>query len=159
MGRGRRGAGFLSRTNSDGSKATALQRPRCLNFLLDTNICSAYLKGDNRVFNRFIQYAGGLSVSAIVVAELYSWVYRAKASPRRLQGLLDLLSELRFIPLDHDVARKFGEIRAALLDQGRPTPEIDLLIASTALVYDLTLVTRNVQDFENVPGLGIENWV
>ncbi|MGD0464759.1 MAG: type II toxin-antitoxin system VapC family toxin [Tepidisphaeraceae bacterium] len=130
-----------------------------MNFLLDTNICSAYLKGDGRVFNRFIQHAGGLSVSAIVVAELYSWVYRAKTRPDRLQGLASLLSELQLIPVDHDVARRFGELRAALLDQGRPTPEIDLLIASTALSYDLTLVTHNVQDFSHLPGLRIEDWL
>lgn len=130
-----------------------------MNFLLDTNICSAYLKGDGRVFNRMIQYAGGLAVSAIVVAELYSWVYRAKTKPDRLQGLSELLSSMQLLPVDHDVARKFGEIRASLLDKGRPTPEIDLLIGSTALVHDLTLVTHNVQDFAHLPGLRIEDWM
>jgi tRNA(fMet)-specific endonuclease VapC len=130
-----------------------------VNYLLDTNICSAYLKGNGRVFNRFIQHAGGLSTSAIVVAELYSWVYRAKTNPDRLRGLTDMISELRLLPVDHDVAQKFGEIRASLLDQGRPTPEIDLLIASTALVHGLTLVTHNVSDFAHLPGLGIEDWL
>ena len=130
-----------------------------MNFLLDTNICSAYLKGDTRVFNRFIQHTGGLSVSMIVVGELYSWVYRSKTNPDRLRGLSALLSELQLLPVDHDVARKFGETRAALLDQGRPIPEIDLLIASTALVYDLTLVTHNVRDFTSVPVLRIEDWL
>lgn len=118
-----------------------------MNFLLDTNICSAYLKGDAGVFNRFMQHSGGLAVSAIVVAELYSWVYRAKTNPDRLKGLSNLLSEVRTLPVDGIVARRFGEIRAGLLDSGRPTPEIDLLIASTAIVHDLTLVTHNVQDF------------
>jgi len=130
-----------------------------VSFLLDTNICSAYLKGDNRVFNRFIQYTGGLSVSTIVVGELYSWVYRSKTKPDRLRGLSALISELHLLPVDHEVARKFGEIRAALLDQGRPTPEIDLIIASTAMVYDLTLVTHNIKDFAHLPGLRIEDWL
>jgi tRNA(fMet)-specific endonuclease VapC len=143
-----------SATIGSGSGAADL-----VNFLLDTNICSAYLKGEARVFNRFIQHAGGLAVSALAVAELYSWVYRAKTKPDRLQGLSDLLSELHLLPVDHDVARKFGEIRAALLDQGRPTPEIDLLIASTALIHDLTLITHNVQDFAHLPGLRIEDWL
>jgi predicted nucleic acid-binding protein len=56
-----------------------------VSFLLDTNIRSAYLKGEPRVFSRFIQHSGGLAVSAIVVAELYSWVYRAKTNPQRLR--------------------------------------------------------------------------
>jgi len=130
-----------------------------VSFLLDSNICSAYLKGEGRVFNRFIQHSGGLSVSAVVVGELYSWVYRAKTKPDYLRGLVALLSEVQVLPVDHDVAKKFGELRAALLDQGRPTPEIDLLIASTALHYDLTLVTHNTHDFAHIPGLRIEDWL
>jgi len=35
---------------------------------------------------------------------------------------------------------------------------LDLLIAATALVHDLTLVTHNTQDFMNVPGLGLADW-
>lgn len=130
-----------------------------MRFLLDTNIVSAYLKGDQRVFNRFIQHSGGLCISAICVGELYSWVYRAKTNPKHLQALHDALSEVALIQIDLDVARSFGEVRAALLDQGRPTPEIDLLIACTALTHDLTLVTHNVQDFEHIPGLRIEDWL
>jgi tRNA(fMet)-specific endonuclease VapC len=130
-----------------------------MSFLLDTNICSAYLKGDGQVFNRFIQHSGGLSVSAIVAGELYSWVFRAKTKKQRLEGLEALLSDVPILPVDHAVARRFGEIRAMLLDQGKPTPEIDLLIGCTALVYDLTLVTQNIQDFTAIPGLRIENWL
>jgi len=130
-----------------------------VNFLLDTNICSAYLKGEGRVFNRFIQHTGGLAVSAVVAAELYSWAFRAKAGQHRLQGLLALLSDVKIFPVDHDVARIFGQLRASLLDQGRPTPEIDLLIASTAILHDMTLVTHNAQDFAHIPGLRLEDWL
>lgn len=130
-----------------------------MSFLLDTNICSAYLKGDGRVFNRFIQHSGGLSVSAVVAGELYSWVFRAKTNPQRLEGLDALLSDLAILPVDHAVSRKFGEVRAALLDEGKTPPDIDLLIGCTALVHNLTLVTHNVQDFVNIPELRIENWL
>lgn len=130
-----------------------------MSFLLDTNICSAYLKGDGRVFNRFVQYGGGLSVSVLTAGELYSWIYRAKTRPDREQGLHELLENLALLPVDHAVAKKFGEVRAVLLDAGRPTPEIDLLIACTALQHDLTLVTHNVRDFEHVPSLRVEDWL
>lgn len=130
-----------------------------MTFLLDTNICSAYLKGDGGVFNRVIQYTGGLSVSSIVAGELYSWTYRKRTAPARLEGLVEFLSDVIILPVDHEIARKFGEVRASLLDQGRPTPEIDLLIGCTALVHDLTLVTHNVHDFANIPGLRIQDWL
>ena len=128
-----------------------------MSFLLDTDICSAYLKGINQVHSRFIQHGGRLHVSTITAAELFTWVLRAKASPKRLQGLLDLLDDMTV--LDVDVAHKFGEVRAQQLDQGLFTPEMDLLIAATALVCNLTVVTHNVQDFANVPGLSVEDWL
>jgi tRNA(fMet)-specific endonuclease VapC len=130
-----------------------------VNFLLDPNICSAYLRGEGRVFNRFMQHSGGLATSAIVVAELYSWVYRANTKPERLNGLTDLLSELQVLSVDQDIARRFGQVRAALLDQGRPTPDVDLLIGCTALHFDLTLVTHNVRDFSHIPDLRIDDWL
>jgi predicted nucleic acid-binding protein len=52
-----------------------------MSFLHDTDICSAYLKGNPDVQNRFIQYGGRLQVSVITVGELFSGVLSARASP------------------------------------------------------------------------------
>jgi tRNA(fMet)-specific endonuclease VapC len=38
-------------------------------------------------------------------------------------------------------------------------PETDLMIASVALIYDLTLVTHNTADFQNIPGLRLDDWL
>jgi tRNA(fMet)-specific endonuclease VapC len=130
-----------------------------VSYLLDTDTCSAFIKGDRRVWPRVMQYSGQLSVSAITAAELFTWVLRAKASPTRYQAVLDFFNDVEFLDVDWDVSRKFGEIRAAQLDQGQFTPEMDLLIASTALAHGLTLVTHNTQDFTNVPGLNLEDWL
>ncbi len=129
-----------------------------MSFLLDTDICSAYLKGRHQVHGRFIQHGGRLHVSTVTVAELFSWVLRAKTSPDRLDGLLDLLDEFVVLDVTQDVARRFGEVRAGLLDRGRPTPNFDLLIGATALVHNLTLVTHNVQDFADIPNLTVADW-
>ena len=43
--------------------------------------------------------------------------------------------------------------------QGLDANPVDLMIASAALVYDLTLVTNNTKDFQNIPGLHIEDWL
>ena len=45
-----------------------------MSFLLDTDICSAHLRGDRKVFSKFVQYSGQLHVSVITAGELYSWV-------------------------------------------------------------------------------------
>jgi predicted nucleic acid-binding protein len=73
--------------------------------------------------------------------------------------LLDLLNDVRVLEVTEDIARKFGELRAALFDAGLSVPEMDLMIAATALVHNLTVVTHNVQDFANVPGLSIDDWL
>ena len=130
-----------------------------MRFLVDTNICSEFLRGNSQVFNRFIQHTGGIAVSTVVLGELYAWCFRAAAPPHRLQGVTQLLRDVYVLPVDADVAHTFGRVRALLLDQGRPTPGLDLLIAAMALVHDLTLVTHNAADFIAVPGLQIEDWL
>jgi hypothetical protein len=62
-----------------------------VSFLVDTDTCSAHLKNPGIVTNRFLQYSGRLHVTAITLGELYTWTLRAKAPPKKLQSLLDLL--------------------------------------------------------------------
>ena len=130
-----------------------------MSFLIDTDTCSAHLKGNRAVNNRFLQYTGGLRVSTVTMGELYTWAMRAAAPPQRLQGLQEMLRDVTVLEVTLDVARKFGELRAALYDQGLPPPDMDLMIAATALLYDLTLVTHNTKDFAHVPGLRMVDWL
>jgi tRNA(fMet)-specific endonuclease VapC len=116
------------------------------------------MKGDGRVWSKFMQYSGRVSLSTISVGELYTWALRANAPPSRLQTLLDFLKGVQLLDVTEEIGRKFGEIHASLLDQGRPTPRFDLFIACTALVHGLTVVTHNIKDFAHVPGLTIEDW-
>ena len=130
-----------------------------MSFLVDTDICSAYLKNVGIVINRFLQYTGRLHISAITLGELSTWASRSKAPPRRLQSLLSLLNDLTVLVVDDVVAWKFGEVEAGLLDAGYPSPDMDLLIASTALVHGLTLVTDITIDYGHVPGLAMVDWL
>jgi predicted nucleic acid-binding protein len=77
----------------------------------------------------------------------------------RVQGLLDLLRDMMILELTVDVARKFGDVRAGLLDRGLAAPEIDLFIGSTGLVHGLTMVTHNMADYANIPGLTVVDWL
>lgn len=130
-----------------------------MSFLLDTDTCSAYLKGNPLVFNRFMQYTGRLHMSVVTLGELTIWVSRASAPPKRAQDLQDLLRGVATLDVTRDVARKFGEVQAGLMDAGTPAPEMDLLIAATALVHGLTLVTHNLADYANILGLTVVDWL
>jgi len=129
-----------------------------MSFLLDTDICSAHLRQRGQVTGRLVQHAGALHLSAITRGELYAWVMRTNAPSKRLQGLREMLNDTTVPDVTAEVAEKFGQLQAGLLDTGKPAPGMDLMIAATALVHDLTLVTHNTQDFVNVPGLRVEDW-
>jgi tRNA(fMet)-specific endonuclease VapC len=131
-----------------------------MRFLVDTDICSAHLKQKNgAVSNRFLQHTGGLCISVITLGELLTWACRASASAARLNALRDLLSDVTVLDLTGDIGERFGHLQASLMDAGTPAPGMDLMIAATALVHDLTLVTHNTYDFRNIPGLRLVDWL
>ena len=117
------------------------------------------MKGHYAVHTRFIQYGGRLHISTVTLGELWAWVKRAKASPKRKQTLLDLLEAVQVMPVDDAVAEKFGEVRAWQLDRGLSTPDLDLLNAAAALAHGFTLVTHNTSDYTNVPALTLDDWL
>jgi tRNA(fMet)-specific endonuclease VapC len=129
-----------------------------MSFLLDTDTCSAHLKS-GALTHRLVQYCGRLHISTITLAELYTWALRAKAGAHRLTGVLDLLNDFVVIDLTPDVARKFGEVQASLLDTGQRAPQMDLLIGATALIHSLIVVTHNQQHFKKIPGLSLDDWL
>jgi tRNA(fMet)-specific endonuclease VapC len=130
-----------------------------LSFLVDTDICSAFLRGPGHLFHRFSQHAGQLHISVISLGELFSWTLRRQTSPKYQAGLQSLLQDVSLIGVDLAITRRFGEIRAALLDQGKAAPLSDLFIAAIALVNNWTVVTHNVQDFASIPGLRVDDWL
>jgi len=130
-----------------------------MNFLLDTDICSAHMRRPAKLAHRFIQHTGQLAVSAITLAELYAGAYKHSQVNRLLALIADLLQEVQLIDFDALCAEKFGQVRGSLLQQGIVVPTADLMIASAALVHNLTLVTHNTADFQNVPGVRLDDWL
>jgi tRNA(fMet)-specific endonuclease VapC len=127
--------------------------------LLDTDICSPYLRGVRLVWNRFLQYGGRLYVSVVTLTELELWLLRKNTPPRYLQAFLGMLRDGTVLEVDGAVAHRAGEVGAGLRDQGLAMPTPDLLVAATALVHGLTLVTHNTRHFAHVPGLSLDVWL
>ena len=127
--------------------------------LLDTNICSAHMRRPAGLAHRFFQYAGGIAISTVVLAELYAGAYKHPNPAKLLVLIRDLLDEVAVVDFDSACAEQYGKLRGTLLQQGISVPTADLMIASVALVYDLTLVTHNTADFRNIPGLRLVDWL
>jgi len=131
-----------------------------MSFLLDTDIVSAHLKRPRGLIQRFVQYGGRLYISTLSLAELYVWANQASDVATRLEAIRRLLHyEVAPLPLDDSCAQRFGQLRYVLRNAGVTVNAIDLLLAATALTFDLTLVTHNTKHFLNVPDLRLEDWL
>jgi tRNA(fMet)-specific endonuclease VapC len=97
----------------------------------------------------------GIAVSVISYMEAYQGIDRDPdpvAAEARLQRFVE---PVRLLPIIPAIARRCALLRRTLRGQGRRVNSraLDLLIAATAIEHNLTLVTRNTDDYHDVPGL------
>jgi predicted nucleic acid-binding protein len=134
-------------------------------FLLDTNIPSEMTRPrpESRV-SRWLDDADDdqLYFSVVSLGEILSGVTVLRESKRRNQ-LQQWLDETlrpwfqgRILPVNEPIAERWGVLAGQRQLIGRPLKVADGFIAATALEHDLTVVTRNVKDFDGL-GVGIFN--
>lgn len=131
-----------------------------LKYLLDTNIAIYVIKrrppSVREVFNA---QHGRMAISAITLAELVHGAEKSQFPARNLAVVEDFSSRLTVLPYPAEAAYHYGAIRAALERQGTPIGINDLHIAAHARSCGLTVVTNNLGEFAQVPGLLLENWL
>ncbi|RQS76886.1 type II toxin-antitoxin system VapC family toxin [Burkholderia sp. Bp8963] len=125
-------------------------------FLIDTNVISEIRKGTrtNRGVQAFFRQAeadaSALYLSIVTVSELRRGVelIRHRGDARQASKLEAWLTTIlsdyapNILPVDIEISQMWGHLRVP-----QPQHELDKLIAATALINDLTVVTRNVGDF------------
>lgn len=125
-------------------------------FLLDTNCISEIVRlkpeasviGWMEAVNEALLY-----LSVLTLGEIRKGVAGLPQSKRRtqLETWLEIELQARFsgriLPIDGAVADRWGLLAADAKRKGRPLSTIDGLLAATALRYNLTLVSRNTNDY------------
>lgn len=138
-----------------------------MSFLLDTSVVSELVKpSPHGPVLKWIgdQDEASLHLSVVTIGELEKGIARLPASTRRtrLQSWVrrDLVERFggRLLPIDIRTAARWGAITGESEKRGKPLPVIDTLIAATAIVHGLTVVTRNVEDFERCGAVCINPW-
>ena len=127
-------------------------------YLIDTNIAIHARDGTDVVLDKLAEHDGEVLLSALSLAELQRGLYRDPAyTAIRLARLEVLLRGMPVLPFDASAAQAYGRIIAQCgWARGR---DYDRMIAAHAISSGSVLVTNNEDDFRDIPGLSMENWV
>lgn len=127
-------------------------------YLLDTNICVYFFNGQFKI-NEKIREIGfeNCSVSEITIAELKYGIAKSIKKEKNLQTLETFQEKIIVLPI-FPALDIYATEKARLKIKGKSLDDFDLLIGSTAIFNDLTLVTRNIIDFERLNDIIIEDW-
>lgn len=127
-------------------------------YLLDTNICAYFLNGKFNLETK-IDSVGfeNCVVSEITIAELKYGVEKSTHKEKNKKTLEIFQSKFDVIPI-FPALDIYAKEKARLKIKGKILDDFDLLIGSTAIFNNLTLVTKNISDFDRLEDINIEDW-
>lgn len=117
-------------------------------WLVDTNVISELCRRQpNAGVAQWAATVCDYRLSVISVEEIiYGLAWRPNV--RILEWMEGFFMRHPILPVTREIAQRAGQLRGRLAAEGRARTQADMLIAATAAVHDLTLVTRNYADFE-----------
>ena len=133
-----------------------------IEYLLDTNILSYFIRGRHTGLNAHLVEAIGrekAGISAIVRAEMRFGQSGMLPNDKRRRAIDLLLDQLPTLPWTAAAADAYGSLKTHLQSDGQPIGELDTQIGAHALAEGLILVTHNTRHFERIPGLKLEDWM
>lgn len=127
-------------------------------YMLDTNTCIFFLQGKYGIKEK-IQRIGrkNCCISEMTIAELlYGAAY--SQSEKHSHDVEIVLENLTLVPI-YDILPTYAATKAHLRRKGQLIEEFDMLIGSSTVHHGYVMVTENLDHFERIPGIEIENWV
>jgi tRNA(fMet)-specific endonuclease VapC len=133
-----------------------------INYLVDTNILGYFARNSSAALQKRMWAAlkkQEVAISAITRAEIRFGLALLQADDKRRRTIDLLLNELSVLPWTPEAADRYGDIAAHLQQTRQPIGDMDTQIAAHALALGLPLVTHNMQHYQRVPGLKLEDWM
>lgn len=138
-----------------------------MNYLLDTPVVSELVRREpTELVLEWLaaQAEDSLFLSVVTLGELQKGVRKLADSERKTRLAAWLAHDLtvrfrqRLLPVDAAVALAWGTLQGEGLQRGTPLPVVDCLLAATAQVHNLTIVTRNVADLRRCGAAVVNPW-
>ncbi len=129
--------------------------------LLDSDIISYYMKKRPEVvakFDNYIKKYGYIYISRISVIEILGGL-QIKNAKKQINKFKKFISNHKILDTSESSAEISAKIFADLYKKGKHSGNYDILIAGIAIANNLTLITNNIKDYENIENLSIDNWV
>lgn len=128
--------------------------------LLDTDTISYIMRRDPSVMARAREYRQAGQRYALSIVSRYEVLSGLmwRGAQRQLERFDRFCDLSDVLPLTEAVAVRAARIYADLRSRGEPLDDADILIASTAMVHGLVLVTNNERHFGRIPELRLDNW-
>jgi predicted nucleic acid-binding protein len=123
-------------------------------YLIDSDVVIDHVTTDPAAMQLLNRLAGsGLAVSTVTYMEVYEG-YLHSRDPAMLARFDEFMAGVDVLPFSVEIARRCAELRDDLRRRRRRVRPraLDLLTAATALEHDLVLVTRNTEDYDDIPG-------
>lgn len=129
-------------------------------YLLDTNIVSYWMRGDEKLISKIKSHKPSeLSICTVTLAEIYYGIEKSPVKKKERRNKIESISsQLEIHPFDELAALKYSIIRSQLEKAGLIISERDLQIASIAMANKLIVVTHNIKEFNRIVKLGVEDW-
>ena len=125
-------------------------------YLLDSDWVINALAGRRRAVSPLEHLsAEHIDVSVISLGEVYQQAFESTNPDAYLGAFRKFIAPFRIIPVTEPMAVRFAEIRALLTRRGELISDFDMLIAATALHYNLTVLTFNFKHFSRIPDLAL----
>lgn len=127
-------------------------------YLLDTYICAYFLNGKFSLEEKIDEVGfENCLVSEITIAELKYGIEKSTQKEQNRKIFAKFQTKFGILPIFPSLDI-YAKEKARLKTKGKILDDFDLLIGATAIFNNLTLVTRNISDFDRLEGINIEDW-
>ena len=130
-----------------------------MSLLIDTDIIIFGIKGNEAVRKAFKENESlPKAISVITYGELLHGAKKSNDAAKNLAIIYRIAEIFPIMSVSRAVIETFSDLKVLLEKDGEIIPDLDLLIAATAMALNLTLISNNVKHFSRIRNLKLENW-